>query len=126
MITRLALLWAYRCLLRLYPPAFRERFATEMLELAGEAEVAEWPLILGDTSVAIIRGWLAPVASSSAVLPAGQDAYLALGASALSPSRLFQGFVLATAIVVALCYCGSLGYLELPKCHSIAAENVSR
>jgi hypothetical protein len=126
MSTRLGWLWAYRCLLRLYPPAFRERFATEMLELAGEAEAAEWPLIFGDTSVAIIRGWLQPAAGTSAALPAGQDAYLALGTSALSPSRLLQGFVLATAIIVALSYFGSLGYLELPKCHAIAAENISR
>jgi hypothetical protein len=56
MITRLALLWAYRCLLRLYPPAFRERFATEMLELAGEAEVAEWPLITdGDLGAGVFE-----------------------------------------------------------------------
>jgi len=37
-----------------------------------------------------------------------------------------QGLVLSTAIIVGLCYAASLGYLELPKCHSIAAENVSR
>jgi hypothetical protein len=52
MSTRLCLLWAYRCLLQLYPPAFRKRFAVEMLELAEAAEPREWPLIFGDTSVA--------------------------------------------------------------------------
>jgi hypothetical protein len=38
MSTRLCLLWAYRCLLQLYPPAFRKRFAVEMLESAEAAE----------------------------------------------------------------------------------------
>src|ERR1700691_2781855 len=120
---RLGLLWAYRFLLQLYPPAFRKRFAMEMLELAEAAEPAEWPLIFGDTGVAIVRCWLDTDASRSAALPAGQDAYLAVGESALSVARLFQGLVLSTAIILGLCYFGSLGYLELPKCHSVAAEN---
>jgi hypothetical protein len=126
MSTRLGLLWAYRCLLRLYPPAFRRRFAAEMLQLAEAAAPAEWPLIFGDTSVAIVRCWLQPAASGSAVAPAGQDAYLALGESGLSASRLFQGLVLSTVILVGLCYFGSLGYMDLPKCHAVAAENISR
>jgi hypothetical protein len=117
---------AYRCLLRLYPPAFKKRFATEMLELAEAAEPGEWPLIFGDTSLAIVRCWLEPAARRSAAVPAGPDAYLALGESSLSAARLFQGLVLSTAILVALCYFGSLGYLELPKCHAVAAENVLR
>jgi hypothetical protein len=119
-------LWAYRFLLQLYPPAFRKRFAAEMLELAEAAEPAEWTLILGDTSVAIVRCWLEPIACRSAAVPAGPDAYLALGESSLSTARLFQGLVLSTAILVGLCYFGSLGYLELPKCHAVAAENISR
>jgi hypothetical protein len=126
MSTRLCLLWAYRCLLQLYPPAFRKRFAVEMLELAEAAEPREWPLIVGDTSVAIVRCWLQPAGTSSTVVSAGQDAYLALGESGLTSSRLLQGLVLSTAIIVGLFYAGSLGYLEPPKCHSIAAENVSR
>ena len=125
MSIRLGLLWAYRFLLQLYPPAFKKRFATEMLELAEAAEPAEWPLILGDTSVAIVRCWLEQAASHSAVAPAGQDAYLALGESGLSASRLLQGLVLSTVILVGLCNFGSLGYLELPKCHAVAAENIS-
>ena len=126
MSTRLCLLRAYRCLLQLYPPAFRKRFAVEMLELAAAAEPGEWPLILGDTSVAIVHCWLRPAGTSSTVVPAGQDAYLALAESGLTASRLLQGLVLSTAILVGLCCAGSFGYLELPKCHSIAAENVSR
>jgi hypothetical protein len=126
MSMRLGLLWAYHVLLQLYPPAFRKRFATEMLELAEAAEPAEWPLIFGDTGVAIIRCWLEPAARRSPALPTGQDAYLALGESGLSVPRLFQGLVLSTAILVGLCYFGSLGYLDLPKCHAVAAENISR
>jgi hypothetical protein len=126
MNTRLCLLRAYRCLLQLYPPGFRKRFAVEMLELAEAAEPREWPLIFGDTSVAIVRCWLRPAGTTSTVVPAGQDAYLALGESGLTASRLLQGLVLSTAIIVGLCFAGSLGYLAPPKCHSIAAENVSR
>jgi hypothetical protein len=54
---RRGLLGTYRLLLQLYPPEFRKRFAPEMLELAEAAEAREWPLIFGDTSVAIIRCW---------------------------------------------------------------------
>jgi hypothetical protein len=126
MSIRPCLLFTYRCLLQLYPPAFRQRFALEMLELAEAAEPTEWPLILGDTSVAIVRCWLGPARTSSTVVPAVPGAYLALGESALSPSRLLQGLVLSTAIILGICYAGSLGYVELPRCHAIAAENLSR
>jgi hypothetical protein len=126
MSMRIGLLWAYRFLLQMYPPAFRRRFTPEMLELAEAAEPSEWALIFGDTSLAIVRCWLQPSATSSAAVPAGQDAYLALGESGLTASKVLQGFVLSAAILVGLCYFGSLGYVELPKCHSVAAENVSR
>jgi len=126
MSMRLCLLWAYRFLLQMYPPAFRKRFAPEMLELAEAAQPDEWPLIFSDTGLAIVRCWLQPAAASSTLAPATQDAYLALGESALTPSRFLLGFVLSTAIIAGLCYAGSLGYLELPRCHAIAAENVSR
>jgi|SRR5208282_6377884 len=126
MSTRPGLLWTYGWLLRLYPPAFRRRFAPEMLELAAAAEPNEWALIFGDTSLAIVRCWLQPSSTGSAAVPAGRDAYLALGESGLTASRLFQGLVLSMAIIVGLCYFGSLGYLDLPKCHGIAAENISR
>src|SRR5271170_1636458 len=116
MSTRICLLWAYRFLLQMYPPAFRRRFAPEMLELAEAAEPSEWALIFGDTSLAIVRCWLQPSATGSAAVPAGQDAYLALGESGLKVSRLVQGLVLSTAIIVGLCYVGSLGYLDLPRC----------
>ncbi len=125
MSMRRCLLCTYRLLLQLYPYAFRQRFAPEMLELAEAAEPGEWPLIFSDTSLAIVRSWLKPAATSSTLVPAG-DAYLALGESGLAPSRLLLGFVLSLAIIAGLCYAGSLGYLQLPKCHSIAAENVLR
>jgi hypothetical protein len=123
---RRCLLYSYRLLLLLYPYAFRQRFAPEMLELAEAAEPGEWPLIFSDTSLAIVRCWLKPPTTSSTLAPAAQDAYLALGESALTPLRFLLGFVLSTAIIAGLCYAGSLGYLQLPKCHSIAAENVLR
>jgi hypothetical protein len=126
MSTRRCLLCIYRLLLWLYPAAFRERFAGEMLEFAEAAEPDEWPLIFGDTGLGIVRCWLEPSGTGSTVQPAGQPAYLALGASALTPARLFLGLALSTAIILSLCYFGSLGYVDLPKCHAVAAENISR
>lgn len=117
-------LFAYGLLLLLYPPAFRRRFTTEMLEIAAAAEPAEWPLIFGDTSLAIVRLWLEPGVPHTAPVTAEPDAYLALGESGLPTLRILQG--LAMVIVLGLSYLGSLGYLELPRCHAIAAENIGR
>ena len=105
---RRCLLFSYQILLATYPPAFRRRFAAEMLELASSAERSEWPLIFGDTGLAIVRCWLQTAPADAAVEPA--HGYLALGTSALPASRLLQGLVLATVISLSLCYFVSLGY----------------
>jgi hypothetical protein len=123
---RRCLLYVYRVLLSLYPASFRKRFAAEMLECAEAAEPHEWPLIFGDTGLGIVRCWLEPSCGDSTVQPAGKSAYLALGASGLTPARLFLGLALSTAIILSLCYFGSLGYVDLPKCHAVATENISR
>jgi hypothetical protein len=102
MSTRRCLLCIYRLLLRLYPAEFRKRFAAEMLELAEAAEPNEWPLIFGDTSVAIVRCWL--VGGPSTVAAAEPDAYLALGESSVRGWGLLQGLVLSIAIIGGLWY----------------------
>ena len=107
------LLCTYSLLLQLYPPAFRKRFAPEMLELAEAAAPAEWPLIFGDTSVAIVRCWLE--GSSSAAMVAEPNAYLPLGGFPVRASGVLHGFVLSTAIIVGLCY---VGYRWPPPCQS--------
>ncbi len=122
---RRGLLLVYRFLLYFYPYAFRQRFATEMMQLAAEAEPGEWPLILGDTGLAIVRSWLEPSSPASIVTPGRQDAYVAIGGSALSASRLFLGLALSLSIILGLCYAGSLGNVDLPKCHAVAAGNIS-
>lgn len=121
---RRCLLFSYRFLLYLYPYAFRRRFATEMMEVAAEAESAEWPLIFGDTGLAILRSWLDPAEASLAPVP-DRDTYVAIGGAGLSARRLFQGLALALALILGITYLGSLGYLQAPKCHAIAAENIS-
>lgn len=114
MRTRQSLLFAYRHLLQLYPAGFRRRFAEEMLHTAEAAELSEWPLILGDTSVGIVRIWLKPDASSAAVA-IGSDQYLSLGESSIKPAKLFQGLVLATALVLGACYVSTLTVWHLPS-----------
>src|SRR5208282_2713844 len=105
---------AYRLLLLLYPSAFRKRFALEMLEIAESAEVAEWPLILGDTSVAILRCWFEGSPSTAAL--AEPNAYLALGESPVRRWGFLQGFVLTLAILVGLCYFSDwTAYRECPE-----------
>ena len=94
-------LFAYRQLLWLYPPAFRQRFAPEMLELAQAAERSEWPLIFGDTSLAIARCWIEGVHSAAASDP---NAYLSVGESAVRPTRMLQGMALFLAIVTGAVY----------------------
>src|ERR1051326_6437706 len=95
-------LFGYRQLLRLYPPAFRERFGTEMLELAKAADGSDQPLIFGDTSFAIVRCWFEGT-HSTALVPES-NAYLSLGESSLRPSRILQGMVLFLAMVAGVIY----------------------
>jgi hypothetical protein len=102
MSTRRCLLCIYRILLWLYPATFRKRFAAEMLEFAEAAEPKEWPLIFGDTSVAIVRSWLA--GSPSTVAAVEPDAYLSLGGSSIRGWGLLQGLVLSIAIIGGLWY----------------------
>jgi hypothetical protein len=115
------LLGAYRLLLGFYPPAFRKRFAPEMLELAEAAELAEWPLIFGDTSVAIVRCWLA--GSRSTVVLAEPNTYISLGESPLTALRLFQGIALSLVIVLGAYYVSSLSP-AFPQCKEISTELV--
>jgi hypothetical protein len=121
---RRCFLFTYRFLLHLYPYGFRHRFASEMMQLAAEADAAEWPFIFSDTGLAVVRSWLEPSASTSAP-SSSHDEYLAVGGSALTASRLVQGLALALALILGITYLGSLGYLAAPKCHAVAAENIS-
>jgi hypothetical protein len=115
------LLQAYRLLLLLYPPAFRKRFATEMLEIAESTELAEWPLILGDTSAGIVRCWIERRVSTAALAEA--NAYLALGESPVRRWGFLQGFVLSMAILVGLCYVSHwTAYRECPGKTSETAQ----
>lgn len=95
-------LCTYGLLLRMYPSAFRRRFASEMLELVRTAELREWPLIFADTSVAIMRCWFEGSPSTAALTE--PNAYLSLGGFSLR--NLGTGFVLSTAIMAGLAYMG--------------------
>jgi hypothetical protein len=122
------MLRAYSVLLRLYPPPFRKRFAAEMLELASAAEPGEWPLIFGDTALAILRSRLSTAVVMPSEAPAhlgALDSYAALGDSPLNVVRLLQGFVLAAAILVGLWYVSSLRYWEPAVHYSDCAETPS-
>ena len=119
MSIRRGLLSTYRLLLQLYPPAFRKRFAAEMVELAEAAEAAEWPLIFGDTSVAIVRCWME--GSPSTAVVAEPNAYLSLGESPIVRWGLLRGFVLSLAIIGALCY---VNYRWTP-CYAPAGQRLT-
>jgi hypothetical protein len=113
MTRRQCLLGVYRTLLQFYPPAFRRRFAEEMLELAEAAEPGEWALMFGDTSLGIVRCWFEGGRLSSAV--AEPSAYISLGESTVLRWRLLQGFILSVAILIVLCYFSDwTAYRECP------------
>lgn len=115
MKVRCGFLVAYRVLLRLYPRAFRQRFCEEMLEIAAVADASEWPLIVSDTAVAIVRSRItSPAAPSRAI---SQDEYLPVGEWPTKAARLFQGFALATALVLGACYVSTQTVWNLPSCH---------
>lgn len=99
---RKCFLYAYRVLLAFYPPSFRRRFAPEMLELAAAAEIDEWPLIFGDTSVGVVRCWLDGTHSSAAA--AESNAYVPLRESPIRASIFISGLVLSIAIVAGWSY----------------------
>jgi len=121
------LLFAYRCLLWLYPAGFRRRFAAEMVELAEAAEAGEWPLIFSDTSVGVVRSWLQTAKDGATVVGAEPDGYLALGESPLPALRIVQGFVLSAGIILGACYISSVPSLwrfpDYPNCKAISAKN---
>jgi hypothetical protein len=48
----------YRWLVRLHPPAFRERYGPEMLCVYDEAECGERPRLLADGIVSLVRQWV--------------------------------------------------------------------
>ena len=105
------LLRAYRLMLLFYPPSFRKRFGPEMLELAAAAESTEWPLIFGDTSLAIVRCWLQGSHSTAAL--AEPNAYVPLRESPISAFVLLPGLVLSIAIIAGFSY---VNYRWPPPC----------
>ena len=108
---RNCLLYAYRILLVFYPASFRRRFAPEMLELAAAAEATEWPLIFGDTSVAIVRCWLEGPHSTPAL--AEPNAYVPLKESPISALVLLPGLALSLVIIAGFSY---INYKWPPPC----------
>lgn len=108
---RSCLLYPYRILLAFYPPSFRRRFASEMLELAAAAETSEWPLIFGDTSVGVVRCWLEGTHSSSAL--AESNAYMPLRGSPIRASVFIPGLILSIVIVAGWSY---INYQWPPPC----------
>ena len=108
---RKCLLHAYRILLVFYPPSFRRRFAPEMLELAAAAEIAEWPLIFGDTGLGIVRCWIEGTHSTDALTET--NAYIPLRESPIGPSVFIPGLILSIVIVAGWSY---VNYAWPPPC----------
>jgi hypothetical protein len=48
----------YRWLVRLHPPAFRERYGAEMLCVYDEADCGERPRLLADGVISLVRQWV--------------------------------------------------------------------
>lgn len=117
------LFFTYRVLLQLYPPAFRQRFAAEMLEIAGAVEPGDWPMMFSDTGVAIVRCWIEGT-HSTAVLTQ-PNAYVPIGESRINPVRLLSGLVLAIGILAGLCYVNDR-WPPPPICRPVGEHHASR
>ena len=102
---------AYAVLLRLYPRAFRERFAPEMMQIAESIAPAEWPLVFSDTSMAIVRCWIEGSYVASA--PVDLDAYVPVGGFRLNISGLLPGVVLSLVVMAGV---GYINYRWPPAC----------
>jgi hypothetical protein len=106
----------YRCLLLLHPPAFRQRFADEMLWIFDESANTAAPRLLADGLVSLCRQWvvrlglwrpLAAGAGGLLTLVAGLSLQplLQRGLNAIhtdSPQRFFALAALATLVAVSL------------------------
>jgi len=97
-----AFLFTYRLLLEFYPSAFKHRFREEMLELGAACEPNEWPLIFGDTSVAVVRCWIERTYSTPVLTE--PNAYVSVGESPVRAFGLLQGLVLTIAILAGIVY----------------------
>ena len=95
-------LFAYRLLLQLYPPAFKQRFGPEMFELAEASELTDWPLIFGDTTVGIVRCWVEGTHSAGVLTE--PNAYVPVGGSPVKAFGLLQGLLLTVAILAGVAY----------------------
>jgi hypothetical protein len=120
---RSSVLGAYSLLLRFYPSGFRQRFGPEMLELAETAEPAEWPLIFGDTSVAIVRSWIEGSPSTTALTE--PNAYLAIGGAPLRGSALIHGLVVSIVLIAGFSYASYRWPPPCPKQKQILTPIVS-
>jgi hypothetical protein len=114
---RHCVLFSYRILLHAYPAAFRKRFAAEMIEVAESADPEEWPLIFGDTGMAIVRCWIE--GSPSTVPAAEPDAYLSLGDSPMKSPGMLCGLILSIALVVGMIFSIEC---KLPKSSSVSGD----
>jgi hypothetical protein len=129
---RRTLLFAYRQVLRFYPAEFRDRFSEEMMEIAGAAELAEWPLIFGDTSVTIMCSWMRQSALRPVAVGAAAGQYLSLGKSPVNPAKLLQGLGIATIVVLLACCLSRITVWHFPtdcdyaQCRAASAEVVRR
>ncbi|HKV47391.1 MAG TPA: hypothetical protein VJN69_04815 [Candidatus Acidoferrales bacterium] len=69
----------YRCLIRLHPRAFRERFGDEMLCVFEEAEHAAGSGLLADAAASLMRQWILRSGLWRWTVGAGMTAMLIVG-----------------------------------------------
>jgi len=95
----------YRCLLRLHPPAFRERFADEMLSIFDHSEgIPAGVRLLADGLLSLLRQWtLRPefwheLSPAQQPAPDGIPSFYTLDPFRPCASAVVHGLVLSTAV----------------------------
>src|SRR5690349_22708285 len=119
-------IWLYRWLLRLHPPAFRERFAEEMASTFEEAATSQSLLgLFVDCLISLTRQWLlrpnpwrVPVSESvlatATHLPLFAWERINISASGLPARRWMQGSIISLGLFIAVWVTASQAPLRRP------------
>jgi Peptidase family S41 len=122
----------YRCILRLHPPGFRQRFADEMLSIFDHSEGAPaGAKLLADALLSLVRQWtLRPEfwhETSPAPQPApdGIPSFHTLDPFRPRPSAVIHGLVLSTAVFCLTCFAIRYSWINIlhVRIREVQAEN---
>jgi len=122
----------YRCLLRLHPPGFRQRFGDEMLSIFDHSEGKRaGAKLLADGLLSLVRQWtLRPefwheISPAPQPAPDGIPSFHTLDPFRPRPSAVIHGLVLSTAVFCLTCFAIRYSWINIlhVRIREVQAEN---